>query len=233
MFGDPLLLLIGCVYLIPAVIVAVPAHELGHAFAAMALGDTTPRDRGYLRPDPGRFFNVYGVLAAFLANVTWGTPVPVSESRLRDPVPAVVYALGGPAANLLLAVVFGLPLRLLGLSPIIPTEIRTPTEFGVEICFAIFFLNLSTFAFQLLPIPGLDGWRVIEGLFRRSSPRFFYHVAANTQTIWLVAIGIIFIGPFLLHFSILGLAVELLFKPASLAIAGYCAPYVALDPCQV
>jgi Zn-dependent protease len=234
--GDPVVFLIGSIFLIPAIVIAIPVHELGHAVAAVLMGDPSPRNRGSLSPDPRRLINVYGVVAAFLVNVTWGTPVPVNEYRLQGLWRRLALALGGPVANLLAAVLFGLLLRVLGGLG----GFADPTTFGqpplgllTTIVYAIFFLNLSTFAFQLLPIPGLDGWRVLEALFRGRNPRFFFNVAANTQTIWMIAVFVILFAPLLLHFSILNSLVAIFFQPASTVILGGCARYVVLQPCLV
>jgi Zn-dependent protease len=236
-FGDPLVFLIGAVYLVPALLIAIPVHELGHAIAAIAMGDPSPRNRGYLRSRPQQLFNVYGIVAVFLANVGWGSPVPVNEYRLQGAGRKVVWALGGPVANLLVAVVFGILLRVLvsttNLGPNYFMIALPPMGYVVNLVYAIFFLNLSTFAFNLLPVPGLDGWRVIEALFRNRNPRFFFDVAANTQTIWIVCAIVIVVGPFLLHVDILGKVVAIFFEPASLAILGQCAGYTSLHPCLV
>jgi Zn-dependent protease len=227
---------IGSIFLIPALFVAIPVHELGHALAAVAMGDPSPRNRGYFRLRPRPFINVYGVIAAFLVNVTWGNPIPVNEYRLNGVGRKLVYALGGPAANLLAAIVFGIVVRLLanlGAFPDPATFVQPALGWVSTICYAIFFLNLSTFAFQLLPVPGLDGWRVVEALFRSRSPRFFFTVAANTQMIWMIAFLAVVFAPILLHFSILDAAVAIFFQPASTGILGQCVGYVVLHPCLV
>jgi Zn-dependent protease len=234
--GDPIVFVIGSIFLVPALFIAIPAHELGHAVAAVLMGDPSPRNRGYLRPQPRLLFNVYGVVAAFLVNVTWGSPIPVNEYRLNGIGRKVVYVLGGPVANLLVAVVFGVILRVLvalGGFPNPATFSQPPLGLVATVCYAIFFLNLSTFAFQLLPVPGLDGWRVVEALFRNRNPRFFFNVQANLQTIWIVALLIVVFAPVLLHFSILDAAVAIFFQPASTAILGACGGYVVLHPCLV
>jgi Zn-dependent protease len=232
--GDPIVFLIGSIFLIPALAIAVPVHEVGHAVAAVLMGDPSPRNRGYLGLDLRRHFNVYGIVAAFLLNVTWGNPVPVNEYRLNGTGRKLVWVLGGPVANLLVAAVLGIVLRLLfaqGAFAIPGTFPRSPLDLLATVVFAIFFLNLSTFAFQLLPVPGLDGWRVIETLFRSRNPRFFFNVAANTQTIWLVAFLVVFLSPLVLHVSLLDRAVAIFFQPASNVAIGGCSGYVVLQPC--
>ena len=232
--GDPVVFLIGCLFLLPAILIAIPVHELGHGLAAYAMGDPSPRNRGFFRPEPRLYLNVYGVIAAFLANVGWGNPIPINEYRLRGVGGRLAYALAGPAANLLAAVVFGLLVKVmagLGSPPVLGTLSLPPLSLLATALYAIFFLNLAIFAFQLIPIPGLDGWRVVEALFRSRNPRFFFNVSANVQTIWIVAALIVFFGPYLLHFSVLNAVVAIFFQPASTAILGSCARYVALQPC--
>jgi Zn-dependent protease len=233
--GDPIVFVIGSLFLVPALFVAIPVHELGHAVAAVLMGDPSPRNRGYLRPGR-RLFNVYGVIAAFLVNVTWGNPIPVNEYRLTGAGRKLVHALGGPVANLLAAVVFGVIVRLLvalGGFVTLTTFSQPPLGLLTTVCYGIFFLNLSTFAFQLLPVPGLDGWRVVEALFRSRNPRFFFNVQANLRTIWIVALLIVLFAPLLLRFSVLDAAVGIFFQPASTAILGTCGGYVVLHPCPV
>lgn len=234
--GDPIRFLIGSFFLIPAILIAVPVHELGHGIAAHLMGDPSPRNRGYLVPRPRLFINVYGVLAALFANVAWGTAIPVNEYRLRGIGRKLIYALGGPAANLVFAVVFGIGLRALlqrGAVVEFTTRVLTPLDYLTTACYAIFFLNLSMFAFQLLPVPGLDGWKVIEAIFRDRSPRFFFNVHGHEQQIWLAAVAIIFLGPLLVHFDILGAVVGIFFQPASTLILGTCAGYTSLNPCPL
>ena len=236
MFNNPIAFLIGSLFLIPAILIAIPVHELGHGIAAHFAGDPSPRNRGYLAFRPRLFINIYGVLLAFLANVSFGTPIPVNEYRLQGVGRKLLHALGGPAANLLVAIVFGIAVRALeaaGGFPSFATQIQPPIVYVTTIVYAIFFLNLSTFAFQLIPIPGLDGWRVVEAIFRPRYPRFFFDVTARTQTIWWVAVLVVFFGPYLVHFDILGAVVGIFFQPASTAILGGCAGYTTLNPCPL
>ena len=224
--------IVGMALLVPALLVAIPVHEMGHAAAAYLQGDRSVRYFGYFNIDPRRFLDPFGVIAVFVALVGWGRKVPIQSNRINTIQQKVLYELGGPAANLLVAFVLGLILQGL---------VRAGLPFAFELgpgllgyaIFVIIFLNLSIFAFQLLPVPGLDGWRVIEALFRHRNPRFFFTVSANTQTIWIVCAAVIFLGPYLLHFSVLGAVVGIFYQPASTAILGQCAGYVSLDPCPL
>ena len=233
---DTVVFLIGSAFLIPAILIAIPVHELGHGVAAYLAGDPSPRNRGYLTPKPKLFINIYGVLLAFLANVCFGTPIPVNEYRLPGVARKLAHALGGPAANLLVAILFGVVVRVLqaqGGFASFATQLQPPIVYVTTIVYAIYFLNLSTFAFQLLPIPGLDGWRVVEAIFRDRNPRFFFNVAARTTMIWWIAVLIVFFGPYLVHFDILGAVVGIFFQPASSAILGQCTGYTTLSPCPL
>jgi Zn-dependent protease len=236
-FNDPIAFLIGSIFLIPAIALVVPVHELGHALAALWMGDPTARNRGYFRPESGlvrRLYNVYGVVAAFLINVTWGSPAQVNEYRLSGISRKLGYVLGGPAANLLAAALFGILLRVLhgaGAFEDIVSLAQPPMGYVATIVYALYFLNLSTFAFQLLPVPGLDGWRIVETLLRDRNPRFFFNVAANLQIIWMVAALVVFLGPLVLRFPILDYAVAIFFQPAASGILGSCTGYVVLLPC--
>jgi len=237
LFNDPIGFLIGSIFLIPAIALTVPVHELGHAVAALLLGDPTPRNRGYFQPQTGlvrRLYNVYGVVAAFLVNVTWGSPAQVNEYRLSGTGRKLGYVLGGPAANLAAAAIFGVVVRVLHGAAAFENPVslsQPPLGYLATVVYALYFLNLSTFAFQLLPVPGLDGWRIVEALFRGRNPRFFFNVAANVQTIWLVAALVVFLGPLVLRFPVLDYAVAIFFQPASSVILGSCTGYVVLIPC--
>ena len=227
--------ILGVLLLVPALLVAIPVHEMGHAAAAYFQGDRSVRYFGYFNPDPRRFLDPFGVIAVFVALVGWGRRVPIQSNRINSPRQRVIYELGGPAANLLVAFVLGLILQGL---------VRAGLPFAFELgpgllgyaIFVIGFLNLSIFAFQLLPIPGLDGWNVIEAIFRNRNARFFYDVSLRRREVWagcaIVLIGVQFFqGANLLNYVLFPF-----FKPASLISLGTCLPYgipgfLGLNPC--
>ena len=89
--------------LVPALLIAIPVHEMGHAAAAYLLGDRSVRYFGYFTWNPRRFLDPLGVIAVFIALIGWGRKVPVQPNRISTMGQKVLYELGGPAANLLAA----------------------------------------------------------------------------------------------------------------------------------
>ena len=137
----------------------------------------------------------------------------------------LVHELGGPAANLVVAIVLGVLWRSLTAAGLIGAAL-----------YAIIFLNLSIFAFQLLPIPGLDGWEVLETLFRSRNPRFFYNVYSRRRDIWIGLIVIFFLFQLFQGANLLGLVMSPFYTPASLISLGQCNGYAipglaGLRPC--
>jgi Zn-dependent protease len=229
--------LLAALLLVPALVIAIPVHEIGHALAAYFLGDRSVRYFGYLTPNPRRFLDPLGVIAVFVALVGWGRRVPVQPNRISTPAQRVIHELGGPAANLVVAVVLGLLWQLLTRMGMASSLALSPALVGAAI-YVIVFLNLSIFAFQLLPIPGLDGWAVIEAIFRSRNPRFFFNVNTRRQQIWIGCIVVIFLWQLFQGGSLLSIVMTPFFLPASLISLGGCAGYaipgfIGLHPCQL
>jgi Zn-dependent protease len=228
--------LLATLLLVPALLVAIPVHEMGHAAAAYFQGDRSVRYFGYFTLDPRRFLDPFGVIAVFIALVGWGKRVPVQPNRIQTIRQRLVHQLGGPAANLVVAVALGAVWRVLTAMGLPSTFSLSAGLLGAAI-YAIVFLNLSIFAFQLLPIPGLDGWDVVETLFRSRNPRFFFDVSVRRREIWLGLIVVFFLYQLLQRGSLLALVMSPFYSPASLIslghlCSGYAVPHLtALYPC--
>ncbi|TMF44502.1 MAG: site-2 protease family protein [Chloroflexi bacterium] len=226
--------LLSAVMLVPALLIAIPVHEMGHAAAAYLQGDRSVRYFGYFTLNPRRFLDPIGVIAIFVALVGWGRKVPVQPNRISSVRQRLVHALGGPVANLLVAIVLGVALRALIAAGIRPS-LTLSSGLIAYLVYAVWFLNLSLFAFHLLPIPGLDGWDVIEIIFRQRAPRFFFNASVRRREIWVGAVIVIFVGS-LIGFPVLSFVMTPFYKPASLISLGQCTGYGvpgfnALYPC--
>jgi len=221
--------------LVPALLVAIPGHEMGHAAAAYFQGDRSVRYFGYFTLDPRRFLDPLGVIAVFIALVGWGRRVPVQPNRISSMRQRLLHELGGPAANLLVAVALGALWRVLSATGLHSTLDLSP-GLAAAALYVIVFLNLSIFAFQLLPIPGLDGWDVVETLFRSRNPKFFFNAYARRRDIWIGAVVIFFLFQLFQGGSLLALVMSPFYTPASLISLGQCTGYAipglaGLVPC--
>jgi Zn-dependent protease len=162
-------------WIIPLVF-AIVLHEISHGWVALALGDTTARDRGRLTPNPLRHADPVGTVALpLILAITgapifgWAKPVPVDARKLRKPrTDMMVVALAGPAMNLALALVAAILASLLW---------TTIAQGGAAWHFIgmnlVNFVAINIFLalFNLLPIPPFDGGHVVQGLLPRPLAR--------------------------------------------------------------
>ena len=221
--------------LVPAFLVAIPVHELGHALVAYFIGDKSVRYFGHLSYNPRRQLDVLGAIAVLVALVGWGRRVPVQTNRINTTGRRIVYELGGPAANLVVAILLGLVLRSMFAAGV-TLSISLSVGLIAFFVYAIWFLNLSIMAFQLLPIPGLDGWNIVEAVFRNRNPKFFFSVSARRREIWIGCVVILVLFQLFQGANLLGLVMSPFYTPASLISLGQCGGYAipglnGLDPC--
>src|SRR5260370_13222299 len=97
--------------LVPALLIAIPVHEMGHAAAAYFQGDRSVRYFGYFTLNPRRFLEPVGVIVVFMLLTGWGRRAPVQPNRISTVRQRLVFFLGGPAPTLIPALAFGLLLR--------------------------------------------------------------------------------------------------------------------------
>lgn len=149
-----------------AILIALAIHEFSHAAASTALGDTTARDAGRLTLNPFAHVDLIGFLALLLVGFGWGRPVPFDPDRLRDRRwGPVAVALAGPAANLVALVAAGFLLRALDRSDLLPAN----NLLILALAF-LFQINLVLLLFNLIPIPPLDGSKLLLGVL--DHPRY-------------------------------------------------------------
>jgi len=155
------------------VLFAITLHEVAHGLAARRFGDRTAEMLGRLSLNPIRHIDPVGTLVVpavlfALSGVLfgWAKPVPVVFRNLRNPKRDMVFvALAGPLANIAMAIVWALLLKLvyaLGLDQ------GFAGEFLISMARIGILINTLLAAFNLLPIPPLDGGRVLRGLVRES-----------------------------------------------------------------
>jgi len=180
--------------LIPSVIL----HEVAHGFVAFRLGDTTARDAGRLTLNPIRHVDpvgsllVPGMLAVAGQNVFgWAKPVPVNPSGFARPIEGMALtALAGPATNLLLSFAVGLvgPFHQLGNTIYLEND-----GLAARMLLGFVVVNAALAVFNMLPIPPLDGSRLLPLVLPPAGRRWFARVAPYGFFI-LIALIFIFEG---------------------------------------
>lgn len=174
-------------------LVAFPIHEFSHAFAAYRLGDSTARYMGRLTLNPIVHFDPLGGLFLVLTALSgvaigWAKPTPVNPANLaggRQGEALVAFA--GPFSNLVMASIVAVPLRA-----IVTLDIAVP-EIVLTVLGLLVVFNLVLFVFNLLPIPPLDGYRV---LLRFLSPSVAWQLRPYEQYGFLVLLLLLFTGVF-------------------------------------
>jgi Zn-dependent protease len=149
--------------LAPPFLLALTLHELAHGLVAHRLGDPTPARLGRLTLNPLKHLDPIGVLAFLVVKIGWAKPVPVNPAYFRNPERGMLWvALAGPGANMLLALASALGAKLLPLTAaLMPGFILWP---AMQMLVASIWINLMLAVFNLLPVPPLDGSKILASL---------------------------------------------------------------------
>lgn len=171
-----------------ALLICLPAREFAHSYVAYRLGDPTPKNYGRLTLNPFAHFDLFGFLCMFVTGFGWGKHDAINPFNFRDRKGGVaLVAIAGPIANLCTMVIFAILARLIdmivGMS-VLFVLLR-------EICLGVASVSLGLAIFHLLPIPPLDGSRI---LYYFLPNRTVYAIQQHEQTISIVVIIILVLG---------------------------------------
>ena len=160
------------ILLVPPILLALTFHEFMHGYTAYRFGDPTAKLNGRLTMNPLVHLDPFGTLMLFLVHFGWAKPVPVDPRYFKNPKRDMLFvALAGPLANMALALLSGLLLRLIkaGGLDMLPKMILEPVYIMTILSLQI---NLALAIFNLLPIPPLDGSKILYGIL----PRQYEHL---------------------------------------------------------
>jgi Zn-dependent protease len=177
LFQDPLTF----VLLVPALLYSIIFHELAHGWVADKMGDSTARWLGRLSLDPRKHLDPIGTLMLFIFRFGWAKPVPVNFNNLNNPRKGLILvSAAGVIANILLVFIAQLIIHVFA-----------PRGRLFIVLDYLSYVNMILAAFNLIPIPPLDGSKILMGF---SSTRFQYSLARLEPYGFFIIIGLLWLG---------------------------------------
>ena len=191
-------------------------HEFGHAMAAHLCGDDTAKEAGSLTINPLAHIDPFGsvvmpllLVMSGLGYMAYAKPVPYNPYRLKNPQrDEAIVALAGPASNIAQALVGALLYHLLAMllfgvdgQASLDSPLKMVLYWLVLLTSAYVQINCSLAFFNLLPIPPLDGSKIISPFFKGESRRIYYQIQ---QYAFPVTLAVIFLLPTVLHIDPIG-----------------------------
>jgi Zn-dependent protease len=146
-------------YVVITLMFAFTFHEFAHAYVAYKFGDMTAKKQGRLTLNPLQHLDPFGTLLILIAGFGWARPVPVNRFHFKRPrLAGVLVSVAGPLSNLVLASVGFIVFYGLKSFGYVPSVNFT------DFLNIFIYLNVVLFIFNLLPLPPLDGYRIVEDL---------------------------------------------------------------------
>ena len=187
--------LLGLLLTIPGLLIAITFHEFAHAYAADKLGDDTPRNQGRLTLNPLGHLDPIGSVMLLFAGFGWGKPVEVNprnyDRRFSMDKADAIVSIAGPLMNFFLAIVLTLIYcaiykfaRVVAVTSQIGTIIMLMIRYAISI-------NVGLGVFNLIPLPPLDGSKVIKPFLPNSAKIWFEN---NERTFQIVFVALWVIG---------------------------------------
>lgn len=172
---------------IPALLISLTVHEFFHGYIAYRLGDPTAKSQGRLTLNPFRHLDPIGTIMIITSGIGWAKPVPVSPVYFKDRKKGtMLVSVAGPLSNLVLAFigVFIYEITyIIGYRNIIMGD--TFTMYFMRFLYLFFFMNINLAVFNLLPVPPLDGSKILSGVL--PADKYFRYMQYERQ------IGMIFL----------------------------------------
>ncbi len=170
---------------IPILIVSLVLHELSHAYMANFLGDPTPRLTGRLTLNPLKHLDVWGTLLFIFCGFGWAKPVQVDPTYFRKPDKAMAsVAMAGPLCNFFLAIIAAYVYKLCGYF----SNDLYFLKLMKYICIYTSLYNLMLAVFNLLPVPPLDGSRIVHYMLPTQYKAKYYQFAKQYSIILFILV---------------------------------------------
>lgn len=172
-------------YVVITLMIAFTVHEFAHAYVAYKFGDPTAKNQGRLTLNPMQHLDPIGTILIFIAGFGWARPVPVNRFFFKNPrLAGISVSIAGPISNLIMASLgFLIWYAMVGMGVAAGLPAFVPEFFNVFI-----HLNLVLFIFNLIPLPPLDGYRIVEDLMPKSIRPKLTQYEAYGSVIFLILV---------------------------------------------
>ncbi|NLE26215.1 MAG: site-2 protease family protein [Clostridiaceae bacterium] len=207
----------------PILFIALPIHELAHGWVAFKLGDPTAKNAGRLTLNPFKHLDLIGVLMMYTVGFGWAKPVPVNFRNLKDRrMGTILVAIAGPMSNILLGFVGifigGIIAKLFDVGDVgvisIPTEkMQIVFSYVAYFFYILVSVNIGLAIFNMLPVPPLDGSRLISGFIPEEA---FYKFARYEQFIGLAFLALMVLVPNNFLFTFISKVADSIFRSMAL-----------------
>lgn len=173
------------IFRIPALLIALTVHEYAHARAAVWMGDPTPKFLGRLTLNPIAHLDPIGLLMLWLVQFGWAKPVPINPNNFREwRKGMIIVSFAGPGSNILMAFLAALLMGILG-------KMQILTGGVYDILRLTYIYNLIFAIFNLVPVPPLDGSKILSSLLPARYSEIFDRIEPYGT---FILIGLIYLG---------------------------------------
>ena len=199
---DPVQMIIQMLYFIPIVLITLTIHEYAHAYIAYKMGDFTASAMGRLSLNPLKHIDPIGFLMMIIIGFGWAKPVPINPRNFRNPKKGMAFsALAGPASNIIMAIIGSIVYAILLRIFFYRGNYNTIAISALSFVSYFAQLNVWFAVFNLIPIPPLDGSRIVSYFL---PPRLYYYYNYVERYGFIVLIIFIYAGRIIPFLNLMG-----------------------------
>jgi Zn-dependent protease len=190
----------------PVILLALTVHEFAHGWVAWRCGDPTAKNAGRLTFNPISHLDLFGTIMLFFGPFGWAKPVPVHTSNLGNPRRDIkLVSVAGPAANILLGIIFGLLYRFL----VLESPQTDPNSYFVVFLQLGIYINFGLSFFNLLPVPPLDGSKIIMASLSNDTLNSYLRIVQHVPTIFLF----LMVAEWMFHLRLFSFIIDPIWNP--------------------